>query len=70
VRFIEKLNTPVAAVIVLLLFLALDGFLLYRYQRDFLPAGSGLTAFEETTLRWRTIRRRTRRRRGRTRRQS
>lgn len=47
-EFIEKLNTPGAVVIVVLFFLALDGFLLYRYQQNFPPAGSGLTAFEET----------------------
>lgn len=47
-KFIDKLNTPVAVVIVLLLVLTLNGFLyLYRYQQDFPPAGSGLTAFEE-----------------------
>ena len=32
-RFIEKLNTPLAVVLVLVLFLALDGFLFYRYQQ-------------------------------------
>ncbi len=37
-KFIEKLNTPVAVVVVLAIFLALDGFLLYRYQQS-LPSG-------------------------------
>ncbi len=32
-RFIEKLNTPFVVVAVLVLFLALDGFLFYRYQQ-------------------------------------
>ena len=32
-RFIEKLNTPFVVVPVLVLFLALDGFLFYRYQQ-------------------------------------
>jgi hypothetical protein len=33
VRFIEKLNTPFVVVPVLVLFLALDGFLFYRHQQ-------------------------------------
>ena len=32
-RFIEKLNTPFVVVPVLVLFLALDGFLFYRHQQ-------------------------------------
>jgi len=32
-RFFEKLNTPVAAVVALAIFLVLDGFLWYRYQQ-------------------------------------
>jgi cytoskeletal protein RodZ len=30
---IERLNSPIAVVVVLVLFLAIDGFLLYRYQQ-------------------------------------
>lgn len=37
-RFFEKLNTPVAAVVALAIFLVLDGFLWYRYQQ---PSPSG-----------------------------
>ncbi len=32
-RFFEKVNTPVAAVVALAIFLVLDGFLWYRYQQ-------------------------------------
>lgn len=33
-RFLDKLNTPVAFVFVLVVFLAMNGLLLYRYQAD------------------------------------
>lgn len=41
--FIDKLNTPVAVVVVLVLFLAVDGFLSYRYQQHLQSAGNGAT---------------------------
>ena len=31
-RFLERLNTPIAVALVLVLFLVVDGFLLYRHQ--------------------------------------
>ena len=34
-RFLEKLNTPWAVLIVLVLFLAVDVFLFYRYRQSF-----------------------------------
>ena len=47
VKFIEKLNTPVAVVVVLVIFLTLDGFLFYRYQQHqqrSLPSGEDVAA--------------------------
>ncbi len=40
-RFIEKLNTPVAVFLVLAVFLILDGFLFYRYQQSLRSTESG-----------------------------
>lgn len=58
-RFFERLNNPVTVVVVLAFFLALDGFLLYRYSQQLPtagnvidtqpPAGIDSTMFEETT---------------------
>lgn len=58
-RFIKRLNTPVAIFVVLAFFLALDGFLLYHYQQQLLTAanvtdtqpaaGIGPTTVQETT---------------------
>ncbi len=31
---LERLNSPIAVAVALMLFLVLDGFLLYRYQQD------------------------------------
>ena len=31
---LERLNSPIAVAVALVLFLVLDGFLLYRYQQD------------------------------------
>lgn len=45
-RFFERLNTPWAVVIALVVFLAIDGFLLYRYQ---LTMQAGATAPPATT---------------------
>ena len=42
-RFIEKLNTPFVVVPVLVVFLALDGFLFYRYQQSLQPTEEGAT---------------------------
>ena len=42
VRFLEKLNTPRAVIVVLVLFLGVDGFLFYRYQLIELPVTSFL----------------------------
>lgn len=48
-RFIEKLNTPVATVVVLVLVLVVNGFLFYRYQQSLRsPANFGAAAVEET----------------------
>ena len=41
-QFFEKLNSPIAVVVVVVLFLAVDGFLLYRY-----PPTSSPEATEE-----------------------
>ena len=57
-RFVERLNTPVAVVAVLLLLLAVDGFLFYRYQQSLtyagdaavrMPAGIGSAAGDKAT---------------------
>ncbi len=40
VRFMDKLNSPVALAVVLGLFLIVDGFLLYRYQQSLRSAGT------------------------------
>ncbi len=37
-RFVEKLNMPATVAVVLVFFLAIDGFLFYNYQRPF-PSG-------------------------------
>ena len=42
-RFFEKLNTPVTVIVVLVLFLVVDGFLLYRYQRS-IPDSANVSA--------------------------
>ncbi len=56
VRFLERLNTPKAVAVALVLFLAVDGFLFYRYHRfaentdDTQPISRvDLVATEETT---------------------
>ena len=33
-RLLKRLNSPIAVAVALVLFLVLDGFLLYRYQQD------------------------------------
>jgi hypothetical protein len=33
VRLLERLNSPIEVAVALVLFLVLDGFFLYRYQR-------------------------------------
>lgn len=43
-KFIEKLNTPVAVVVVLGIFLLLDGFLFYGYPQRSLPSGEDVAA--------------------------
>jgi hypothetical protein len=48
VWFIEKLNTPLAVVIVLVLFLVADGFLLYRYQQS-MPDSGDVSATQPDT---------------------
>jgi hypothetical protein len=37
-KFIEKLNTPVAVAVVFAIFLTVDGFLFYRFQERSLPS--------------------------------
>jgi hypothetical protein len=39
--FFEKLNTPVAVLVVVAIFLTIDGFLLYGYQQS-LPSGENI----------------------------
>ena len=46
--FIEKLNTPLAVVIVLVLTLVADGFLLYRYQQSMPDSGDVSAAQPDT----------------------
>jgi hypothetical protein len=52
VSFLEKLNSPVAVAVALVVFLSLDGFLYYRYQQA-LPSteeeGATNAQVEETT---------------------
>ena len=48
--FVEKLNTTGAVVIVLALFLVVDGFLLYRYQQSLPDAGDVSTTQPDTGL--------------------
>src|SRR5829696_1422864 len=66
VRLLERLNSPMALVIALAVFLVLDGLLLYRYQQSLRsteggasnapveegtsPLGAGSTTVSETTL--------------------
>jgi hypothetical protein len=50
VGFIEKLNTLGAVVIVLALFLVINGFLLYRYQQSLPDAGDVSTTQPDTGL--------------------
>ena len=40
-RFLEQLNTPIAVAVVLVLFLFVDGLLLYRYQLIMMGARGG-----------------------------
>ena len=47
-RFFEKLNTPIAVVVVLVLFLVVDGFLLYRYQRSISDADNATATQPDT----------------------
>ena len=65
-RVLERLNSPIALVIALAVFLVLDGLLLYRYQQSLRsteggapnvpveegtsPLGAGSTTVRETTL--------------------
>ena len=52
-KLIEKLNTPVAVVVVFAIFLTVDGFLFYRFQERSLPseedAGAADTAESATS---------------------
>jgi hypothetical protein len=43
IGFSKKLNTPVAVVVILVLFLVVDGFLFYRYQQ-LLPSPESIAA--------------------------
>lgn len=49
-RFVEKLNTPMAVVMVLVLFLAFDGFLFYRYQQSLQSSASVNATIDEETM--------------------
>jgi hypothetical protein len=52
VRLLERLNSPIAVAVVLVIVLVVDGILLYRYQRAFPPTGDQATyntAAEETS---------------------
>src|SRR5215218_6926236 len=48
---LERLNSPVAVLVVLVLFLVVDGFLFYRYQQSLQTPGSdvGTPSVGETT---------------------
>jgi cytoskeleton protein RodZ len=41
VRLLERLNSPIVVVAALVVFLVLDGFLLYRYQQSLQSTGGG-----------------------------
>jgi cytoskeletal protein RodZ len=47
-RFFGKLNSPVALIVVVVLFVALNGFLFYGYQLDSLPSIVGTQPATET----------------------
>jgi cytoskeletal protein RodZ len=52
VRFLERLNSPVVLVVAVAVFLALDGFLLYRYQQSLESTGGSASdaPVEETSF--------------------
>jgi cytoskeletal protein RodZ len=47
-KFFGKLNSPVALIVVVVLFVALNGFLFYGYQLDSLPSIVGIQSATET----------------------
>jgi hypothetical protein len=47
-KFFGKLNSPVALIVVVVLFVALNGFLFYGYQLDSLPSIVGTQSATET----------------------
>jgi cytoskeletal protein RodZ len=51
VRFLERLNSPMALVVAVTVFLVLDGLLLYRYQQSLRSTedSASTTPLEETT---------------------
>jgi hypothetical protein len=51
VRFLERLNSPIALVVAVTVFLVLDGLLLYRYQQSLRSTedSASNTPLEETT---------------------
>lgn len=51
-RFLERLNSPIALVVAVTVFLVLDGLLLYRYQQSLRSAEESASdaPVEETTL--------------------
>ena len=51
-RLLERLNSPIAFAVVLMVFLALDGFLFYRYQQALQSTGdeTANAPFEEASL--------------------